>query len=140
MTETQLGFEIKLNADYEQAIEQITVVLKSLGFGILNRLDTHLIFKEKLGVGFQPYCILDVCNPTLAHRVLTHRPEMGLLLPCRITIEEVGSQKTLVRLGRLDVLVKGLEIGKDPVVRDVSETITAHLEQLGKILEAQTEA
>jgi uncharacterized protein (DUF302 family) len=140
MIETQLGFEIKLNADYEQAIDQVAVALKSLGFGILNRLDTHLIFKEKLGVVFQPYGILDVCNPTLAHRVLAHRPEMGLLLPCRITIEEIGPQKTLVRLGRLDVLVKSLEIGKDPVVRDVSETITAHLEHLGQILEAQMEA
>lgn len=140
MIETQLGFAIKLKANYEQAIEQVTVALKSLGFGILNRLDTHLIFKEKLGVVFKPYGILDVCNPVLAHRVLTHQTEMGLLLPCRITVEEVGPQESIVRLGRLDILVKGLEIGKDPVVRDVSETITAHLEHLGQILEAQTEA
>ena len=91
MTTMSLAFEAKLAQPHDRAIETVTAALKSEGFGVLTRIDAHTTFREKLGVEFRPYSILGACNPPLAHRVLSHRAEAGLLLPCNVTVEADGS-------------------------------------------------
>ena len=99
-----LACEVKLAQPHDRAIETVTAALKSEGFGVLTRIDAHTTFREKLGVEFRPYSILGACNPPLAHRVLSHRAEAGLLLPCNVTVEAEGSG-SLVRIGDPDVML-----------------------------------
>jgi uncharacterized protein (DUF302 family) len=82
-----MAFEITLKDSYEQALERVTAALKAEGFGILTRIDVHTTLKEKIGADFRPYAILGACNPPLAHRALSHDAEVGLLLPCNVTVE-----------------------------------------------------
>jgi uncharacterized protein (DUF302 family) len=83
-----LGFEVKLDCSYSEAIDRVTEALRQEGFGVLTRIDAHNAFKEKLGVDFRPYTILGACNPSLAHLALSTVPEVGLLLPCNVTVED----------------------------------------------------
>jgi uncharacterized protein (DUF302 family) len=106
-----LAFEVVLDSAHDAAVDIVTEALQAEGFGILTRIDLHEAFKEKLDIEFRPYTILGACNPPLAHRALSRRPEIGLLLPCNVTVEsnaEDGSTAgggTTVRISDPHVLM-----------------------------------
>ncbi len=97
-TTTELGVHVQLKAPYEVALERTKVALKAEGFGVLTEIDVKETLKKKLDVNFRPYKILGACNPALAYRALTVAPEVGLLLPCNVTVSYVEDNLTEVAL------------------------------------------
>jgi uncharacterized protein (DUF302 family) len=93
-----LGFEAVLRLPFDAAIERVTEALKAEGFGVLTRIDVHDTLRKKIGADFRPYTILGACNPQLAHRALSARAEVGLMLPCNVTVESAGEGRSLVRI------------------------------------------
>ena len=89
LTQTAIGTTIRLNMDYESALARVTEALKAEGFGVLTEIDVKETLKKKLGVDFRPYKILGACNPSLAYRALTAASQVGLLLPCNVTVSQV---------------------------------------------------
>ena len=83
-----LGFDVYLNSSYDEAVTAVTTELQKEGFGVLTEIDVKATLKKKLVVDFRPYKILGACNPTLAHKALTLVPEVGLLLPCNVTVAQ----------------------------------------------------
>jgi uncharacterized protein (DUF302 family) len=49
--------------------------------------------------------ILGACNPPLALSAINADPAVGLLLPCNVTVESVGEQRTIVRLTNPEALL-----------------------------------
>jgi uncharacterized protein (DUF302 family) len=83
------GFERTLaGATVDDAIVRVTEALKSEGFGILTQIDVSDTLKKKLDVDFRRYAILGACNPSLAHKALAAEPQIGLLLPCNVVVQE----------------------------------------------------
>ncbi|MDX1487041.1 MAG: DUF302 domain-containing protein [Acidiferrobacterales bacterium] len=131
----ELSFELRLRYSYEQALGRVLDELKKEGFAVLTRIDLHKAFKEKLGRDFRPYSILGACNPQLAYRALNRRADIGLLLPCNITIEADPEGGSLVRIANPDVLI-GSSFGSDGVLRDVAAEAFARLTRVAESLGA----
>ena len=104
MDTTALAMEVKLDASYEEALEKVAAALKENGFGVLTRIDVKETLKEKLDVDFRKYAILGACNPKLANRALGVRADVGLMLPCNVTVEE-SDGGSLVRIADPDVML-----------------------------------
>ena len=95
---SNLGMSVYLNSDFDAAIEQVTAELKKEGFGVLTSIDVKATLKTKIDVDFRPYTILGACNPPLAHNALSIAPEVGMLLPCNVTVAQEEDGRILVSI------------------------------------------
>ena len=94
---TRYGIKRVVNMSYEDAIVRITETLKAQGFGILTEIDVKATLKKKLNQDFTKYIILGACNPPLAFKALSEELDIGLLLPCNVTVyERPADKKTVV--------------------------------------------
>ena len=119
MTEA-LSLEVTLDQPYDQVVDKVTAALKEQGFGILTTIDVKATLKEKLDKDFRPYVILGACNPPLAFRALSQRPEVGIMLPCNVTVEASENGGSLVRVSDPDVFMQVGDLGEDKVLQEVA--------------------
>jgi uncharacterized protein (DUF302 family) len=97
-TATAIGRSVRLQADFQTALERTVAALQTEGFGVLTEIDVKETLKKKLDVDFRPYKILGACNPPLAYRALSTAPEVGLLLPCNVVVAQVAEGEIEVSL------------------------------------------
>lgn len=64
--------------------------LKKEGFGVLTEIDIQAIMKKKLDKDYLPHVILGACNPVYADKVLSIEPTISTMLPCNVTLRELG--------------------------------------------------
>ena len=83
-------FSKTISLSFDEAITQVTDVLKSEGFGIISEIRMHEKLKEKLGVDFKKYTILGACNPAYAYKALQVENKIGTMLPCNIVVQELS--------------------------------------------------
>lgn len=132
-----IAFEIELPDAYEQAVERVTGALKAEGFGILTRIDVHTTLKEKIGASFRPYAILGACNPPLAHRALSRDAEVGLLLPCNVTVEAAPSGSgSVARIADPRIMMSAGRFGDDAELAAVAGEARERLLRVATALRA----
>ena len=133
---SEVAWEVSLEAPYGEALGRVIAALKAEGFGVLTRIDVHDAFKEKLGVDFRHYTILGACNPPLAHKALSARPDAGLMLPCNVVVEDVGSG-TLVRIADPVAMMQAGNLAGDSALREVGREAETRLKRVAQALRAK---
>jgi uncharacterized protein (DUF302 family) len=76
------------NFGFDEAIERVTKAVQTEGFGILTDIDVKSTLKEKINVDFKKYRILGACNPTFAYEAFQVEDQIGIMMPCNITVIE----------------------------------------------------
>ena len=131
LTPAQLGLNVRMNTNFDEALTRVTAALKAEGFGVLTEIDVKDTLKKKLDVDFRPYKILGACNPPLAYRALSAAPEAGLLLPCNVTVSFVEDNVTDVAI--VDPLSM-LGLVQHPDLESVAEEARARLDRVAAVL------
>lgn len=127
-----LGFEVTLSEGFDDAVDRVTNALSAEGFGVISRIDMDEKFRDKLGVEFRRYVILGACNPGLAHKAVSDQPEIGLLLPCNVTVEDAGDER-IVRLVDPEAMMSAPGLARTPVI---TELMSDARERLRRVTEA----
>lgn len=130
----ELGFEVEVPLEFGAAGDAVRASLKAEGFGVLTEIDLQATFREKLGREFRRYSILGACNPPLAYAAVTADPRIGLLLPCNVTVEELGPRRSLVRLADPEVMLAAAPGGLSPALREVAAEARARMERAVRTL------
>jgi uncharacterized protein (DUF302 family) len=128
----KIGFTVQVSTDYETTLVNTVEALKAEGFGVLTEIDVKETMKKKLGVDFAAYKILGACNPPLAHRALSAAPEVGLLLPCNVTVRQL--EDGMVEVGLIDPLAM-MAVVENPELAAVAEEARARLERVALALQ-----
>jgi uncharacterized protein (DUF302 family) len=129
--EKQLGINIYVKQDYENTLTRTVDALKVEGYGVLTEIDVKDTLKKKLGVDFLPYKILGACNPPLAYRALTAAPEIGLLLPCNVTVRQLEDGR--IEVAMIDPLMM-MGVINNPALKPIAEEARARLERVAQSL------
>jgi uncharacterized protein (DUF302 family) len=130
---TGMAYEVTIDTPYADALPRVIEALKEEGFGVLTRIDVHDAFREKLGVDFRNYSILGACNPTLAHKALSSRPDAGIMLPCNVIVEE-SEGGTLVRIVDPAAMMQAGGLAGDPVLQEVGAEAETRLKRVAEAL------
>jgi uncharacterized protein (DUF302 family) len=130
----EIGFEIRLDSPYDEAVERVIAALKEQGFGVLTRIDVRATLQEKLGEDFRPYVILGACNPPLAHRALSQDAVVGLMLPCNVTVEAVPGGGSIARIANPEMMMTVGTLQENEDLKVVAQQAKAKLEQVAASL------
>lgn len=83
-----LGYKRDVKLSFDEAESRARAALQEQGFGVLSEIDVQATLRSKLNANIRPYKILGACHAPSAMKALSIVPEIGLLLPCNVTISE----------------------------------------------------
>ncbi|WP_404384262.1 DUF302 domain-containing protein [Caenispirillum salinarum] len=125
-------FSTTLDMPFDAAVSTVTEALKQEGFGVLSEIDVKETLKKKIDVDFRPYRILGACNPKMAHQALQAEPEIGVMLPCNVVVQEDESGKT--RVSAVDP-VASMQAVDNPALGDIAGQVREALRRVVEGLE-----
>jgi uncharacterized protein (DUF302 family) len=126
MPDVDIAYETRTALTHEQAVERCREALAAEGFGVLTEIDIAGTLRKKVGAEMEPYVILGACHPPSAHRAVTAVPEIGVFLPCNVTISVEGG-RTVVRAMNPEAAMGMVD---DAAVAEVADEVGAALKRV----------
>ncbi len=128
------SIDVTVAGSHDEVVEKVTAALAVEGFGVLTNIDVKATLKKKIDVDFRAYSILGACNPGLAHQALSARPEVGLMLPCNVTVEENGDGNCTVRFIDPMAMMGFQSLGEDETLASLGRQAGEKIARAAKAL------
>lgn len=126
---TVVSFQVLLSSPFDETMQLVKDALKQEGFGVLTEIDVQSTLKTKLGEDFRRYTILGACNPPFAQKALTTDPEIGIMLPCNVTLDE-QEEGVLVSFANPEVMLSIGEFGSNRELLEIADAVTERIVQV----------
>jgi len=120
------AYTVSVDVPFASALDLVTDALKEEGFGVLTKIDVKETMRKKLGKDFRPYVILGACNPPLAYRALSNAPEVGIMLPCNVTLEQRDSD-ILISIVNPEAMMTMGDLKKNLALKEVASEVRTKL-------------
>jgi uncharacterized protein (DUF302 family) len=127
----------KIDATFEQAIDEVKEALGNQGFGIISEINMQQKFKEKLNVDFKRYIILGACNPAYAYKALQSEDKIGTMLPCNVVVQELGENE--IEVAAIDPVASMMAV-ENPNLNKFASEIKSKLEKAIESLHSGVES
>jgi uncharacterized protein (DUF302 family) len=127
----------KIDATFEQAIDEVKEALGIEGFGVLSEINMHEKLKEKLDVDFRRYTILGACNPAYAYKALQSEDKIGTMLPCNVVVQELA--KNVIEVAAIDPIASMMAI-ENPKLTKLAGEVKHKLERVIESLHTGVES
>ena len=118
-------FSKTISLTFNEAINRVTEVLKSEGFGVISEIRMHEKLKEKLDVNFKKYTILGACNPAYAYKALQVEDKIGTMLPCNVIVQELS--ETNIEVAAVNPIASMMAI-QNPALTGIAREVTDKLQ------------
>ena len=128
------SIDVTVAGSHDDVVEKVTKALAAEGFGVLTNVDVKATLKKKIDVDFRAYSILGACNPGLAHQALTARADVGLMLPCNVTVEENGDGNCTVRFIDPMAMMTFASLGENETLKSLGEQAGEKIARAAKSL------
>ena len=90
-------FSKTIKGTFEEVTAKTKAELKKQGFGVITEIDMDAKLLEKLDdVDLKPYKILGVCSPPYAWQTIHVDENIGLFLPYKVLVKDLGDGKVEV--------------------------------------------
>lgn len=126
------GFHASVRGSFADVVQRVVEALKREGFGVLSDIDIQKAMKDKLGRDVPAQRILGACNPPLAWQALQSEADIGLLLPCNVTVRQADGDEVVV--GFLDPALM-VQVTSNPALEPVANDAAARLRRVRDALE-----
>lgn len=94
---TQLAYTRTTGKNFDATVAAIEQATAANGFRVLHIHDVRQTLADK-GFDLAPYKIIEVCNARFAHAVLSIDRSVGMMLPCRVVVHQMGDQVEVLLL------------------------------------------
>ncbi len=128
------SIDVTLAGTHDEVVEKVTAALAAEGFGVLTTVDVKATLKKKIDVDFRPYTILGACNPGLAHQALSARADIGLMLPCNVTVEDNGDGNCTVRFIDPMAMMTFASLGQNEILKSLGAQAGEKISRAAKSL------
>lgn len=103
---------------------KVEAELKKVGFGVLTEINLQKVMKEKLDKDYLPHIILGACSPIYADKILSIDPSISTLLPCNVTLRDLGDGS--VEVATMNIMEAMKMVDNNEVV-DLAEKVQEKL-------------
>lgn len=124
-------YSTQLSKPFNEVVATVTENLKRQGFGIITSIDMKATLKEKLNIDFREYKILGACNPQFAHKALIAEPQIGVMLPCNVVVQQQNDGiVTVSAVNPMETMDRTLSPELKGVATEVSNRLRTAVDEL----------